>query len=49
LQGKGISTIDLIYESGAVLLLAIAALIMKMEFKGMTTPDEPHPEHPEQK
>jgi protein PsiE len=34
LQGKGISTIDLIYESGAVLLLAIAALIMKLEFKG---------------
>ena len=33
LQGKGISTIDLIYESGAVLLLAIAALIIKWEFK----------------
>jgi protein PsiE len=34
LQGKGISTIDLIYESGAVLLLAIAAMIMKLELKG---------------
>ena len=34
LQGKGISTIDLIYESGAVLLLALAALIMKLELHG---------------
>jgi protein PsiE len=29
LQGKGISTIDLIYESGAVLLLALSAIIIK--------------------
>jgi protein PsiE len=29
LQGKGISTIDLIYESGAVLLLALSALIVR--------------------
>lgn len=29
LQGKGISTIDLIYESGAVLLLALSALVMR--------------------
>jgi protein PsiE len=29
LQGKGISTVDLIYESGAVLLLAIAALVLR--------------------
>lgn len=29
LQGKGISTIDLIYESGAVLLLSISALIVR--------------------
>lgn len=43
LQGKGISTIDLIYESGAVLLLAIAALIMKLELKGITSQDEPAP------
>ncbi|NBS47235.1 MAG: phosphate starvation-inducible protein PhoH [Betaproteobacteria bacterium] len=29
LQGKGISTVDLIYESGAVLLLALAALVIR--------------------
>ena len=29
LQGKGISTNDLIYESGAVLLLALSALIVR--------------------
>ena len=29
LQGKGINTIDLLYESGAVLLLAIAALVIR--------------------
>lgn len=34
LQGKGISTIDLIYESGAVLLLALSAIIIK---KAMNT------------
>ena len=33
LQGKGISTVDLIYESGAVLLLAISSLVMKWELK----------------
>jgi protein PsiE len=33
LQGKGISTVDLIYESGAVLLLAISALVIKWELK----------------
>lgn len=36
LQGKGISTIDLIYESGAVLLLALSAIIIK---KAMGTKD----------
>jgi protein PsiE len=36
LQGKGISTIDLIYESGAVLLLALSAIIIK---KAMSTQD----------
>lgn len=36
LQGKGISTIDLIYESGAVLLLAISAIIIK---KAMSNKD----------
>jgi protein PsiE len=34
LQGKGISTIDLIYESGAALLLALSAIIIK---KAMST------------
>jgi len=29
LQGKGISTVDLIYESAAVLLLALAALVIR--------------------
>lgn len=33
LQGKGISTVDLIYESGAVLLLAISALVIKWDLK----------------
>jgi protein PsiE len=37
LQGKGISTIDLIYESGAVLLLALSAIIIK---KAMSTTDK---------
>jgi protein PsiE len=29
LQGKGINTIDLLYESGAVLLLAVSALVIR--------------------
>ena len=29
LQGKGINTIDLLYESGAVLLLSLAALVIR--------------------
>jgi protein PsiE len=29
LQGKGISTVDLIYEGGAVLLLALSALVLR--------------------
>jgi protein PsiE len=29
LQGKGIDTIDLIYESGAILLLALSALVIR--------------------
>ena len=33
LQGKGISTIDLIYESAAVLLLAIAAIVIQKVMK----------------
>lgn len=33
LQGKGISTIDLMYESGAVLLLAFAAIVIQRVMK----------------
>lgn len=40
LQGKGISTIDLIYESGAVLLLAISSLVMKLELKSPNLKDD---------
>ena len=40
LQGKGISTTDLIYESGAVLLLAISSLIMKWELKASSSKDD---------
>ncbi len=40
LQGKGISTVDLIYESGAVLLLAISSLIMKWELKSPSSKDD---------
>ena len=29
LQGKGINTIDLLYESGAILLLALSALVIR--------------------
>jgi protein PsiE len=29
LQGKGFNTIDLIYESGAILLLALSALVIR--------------------
>ncbi len=39
LQGKGISTVDLMYESGAVLLLAISALIIKLDLR--TRPKDP--------
>lgn len=40
LQGKGISTVDLIYESGAVLLLAISSLIMKWELKSPSSKED---------
>ncbi len=40
LQGKGISTIDLIYESGAVLLLAVSALVMKWDLKNLRQKDD---------
>jgi protein PsiE len=40
LQGKGISTVDLIYESGAVLLLAISALVIKMDLRSPSKDSE---------
>ncbi len=40
LQGKGISTVDLIYESGAVLLLAISALVIKIDLKSRSKDSE---------
>lgn len=40
LQGKGISTVDLIYESGAVLLLAISALVIKLDLKSPSKDSE---------
>lgn len=41
LQGKGISTVDLIYESGAVLLLAIAALVLRWNPSMAAAKDDP--------
>jgi len=40
LQGKGINTIDLLYESGAVLLLAIAALVIRWNLIYLVRPKE---------
>lgn len=40
LQGKGISTIDLIYESAAVLLLAIAAIVIQKVMKDSYMDDD---------
>lgn len=40
LQGKGISTIDLIYESAAVLLLAIAAIVIQKVMKDSSMDDD---------
>jgi len=43
LQGKGISTVDLIYESGAVLLLALSALIVRWNLVELRRdPPQPH-------
>jgi len=43
LQGKGISTIDLIYESGAVLLLSLSALIVRWNLAELRRdPPQPH-------
>ena len=38
LQGKGINTIDLLYESGAILLLALAALIIRWNLINLKRP-----------
>jgi protein PsiE len=43
LQGKGISTIDLIYESGAVLLLSLSALIVRWNLAELRR-DPPQPQ-----
>jgi protein PsiE len=40
LQGKGINTIDLLYESGAILLLAIAALIIRWNLLNLKRPKD---------
>ena len=43
LQGKGISTVDLIYEGGAVLLLSLSALVLRYRPAGSQddTQDDP--------
>ena len=40
LQGKGINTIDLLYESGAILLLALAALIIRWNLLNLNRPKD---------
>ena len=40
LQGKGINTIDLLYESGAILLLALAALIIRWNLLNLKCPKD---------
>ena len=40
LQGKGINTIDLLYESGAILLLAIAALVIRWNLLNLKRPKD---------
>jgi protein PsiE len=46
LQGKGINAVDLIYESGAVVLLSLAALIIRWNLIKLVRPKETD-EHPE--
>ena len=41
LQGKGVSTVDLMYESGAVLLLAVAALVIRWNFARIPEREDP--------
>ena len=38
LQGKGINTIDLLYESSAILLLALSALVIRWNFIKLIRP-----------
>ena len=38
LQGKGINTIDLLYESGAILLLALSALAIRWNLINLVRP-----------
>ena len=40
LQGKGINTIDLLYESGAILLLAFAALVIRWNLLNLKRPKD---------
>ena len=40
LQGKGINTIDLLYESGAILLLAVAALFIRWNLLNLKRPKD---------
>ena len=40
LQGKGINTIDLLYESGAILLLALSALIIRWNLINLVREDK---------
>ena len=40
LQGKGINTIDLLYESGAILLLALAALAIRWNLINLIRPND---------
>ena len=40
LQGKGINTIDLLYESGAILLLALAALVIRWNLLNLKRPKD---------
>ena len=40
LQGKGINTVDLLYESGAILLLALAALAIRWNLVHLIRPKD---------
>ena len=40
LQGKGINTVDLLYESGAILLLALAALVIRWNLVNLIRPKD---------